>query len=222
MKKLVIVGAGRFGREVHAWARQSRGHGEEWVVAGFLDHRARVLDGYGIETPILGGPDTFEPGPEHVFACALGDPAAKRHYSDLLVGRGARFLTLVHSSVVVGDHVRIGSGVILCPRAVVSSHVTMGDFVTLNVGVFVGHDACVGPYTQVHGNVTVNGAVRVGAGVTVGCNAAILPDLAVGDGATIGAGSVVIRDVGAGTTVFGNPAKPLGLPSRGPAPVVHP
>ena len=43
--------------------------------------------------------------------------------------------------------------------------------------------------------------------VVIGCNAVILPGIIVHAGAVIGAGSVVTRDVKAGVTVYGNPAR---------------
>jgi maltose O-acetyltransferase len=49
--------------------------------------------------------------------------------------------------------------------------------------------------------------VRIGSDVWIGGGAIILPGVTVGDGAVIGAGSVVTRDVGAGQTVSGNPAR---------------
>ena len=50
--------------------------------------------------------------------------------------------------------------------------------------------------------------VRIGSDVWIGGGAIILPGVTIGDGAVIGAGSVVTRDVGAGETVTGNPARP--------------
>jgi maltose O-acetyltransferase len=50
--------------------------------------------------------------------------------------------------------------------------------------------------------------VRIGSDVWIGGGAIILPGVTVGDGAVIGAGSVVTRDVEAGQTVTGNPARP--------------
>ena len=49
--------------------------------------------------------------------------------------------------------------------------------------------------------------VRIGENVWVGAGALILPGVTIGDDALIGAGSVVTRDVAAGQTVFGNPAR---------------
>lgn len=51
--------------------------------------------------------------------------------------------------------------------------------------------------------------VRIGANVWVGGGAIILPGITIGDDAIIGAGSVVTRDVSAGSTVVGNPARLL-------------
>jgi maltose O-acetyltransferase len=49
--------------------------------------------------------------------------------------------------------------------------------------------------------------VRIGKNVWIGAGALILPGVTVGDNAVIGAGSVVPRDVPAGVTVMGNPAR---------------
>lgn len=49
--------------------------------------------------------------------------------------------------------------------------------------------------------------VTIGRNVWIGAAALILPGVTVGDDAVIGAGSVVTRDVPAGATVVGNPAR---------------
>jgi len=49
--------------------------------------------------------------------------------------------------------------------------------------------------------------VTIGANVWIGGGAIILPGITIGDDAIIGAGSVVTRDVPAGATMVGNPAR---------------
>ena len=49
--------------------------------------------------------------------------------------------------------------------------------------------------------------IRIGANVWIGGGALLLPGITVGDDAVIGAGAVVTRDVPAGATVVGNPAR---------------
>lgn len=49
--------------------------------------------------------------------------------------------------------------------------------------------------------------VTIGRNVWIGGGAIILPGVSVGDDAILGAGSVVTRDVAAGATVTGNPAR---------------
>ncbi|MDB5379316.1 MAG: maltose acetyltransferase [Rubritepida sp.] len=52
--------------------------------------------------------------------------------------------------------------------------------------------------------------IRIGADVWIGGGALILPGVTIGDGGIIGAGAVVTRDVPAGATAVGNPARVRG------------
>jgi len=51
--------------------------------------------------------------------------------------------------------------------------------------------------------------ITIGRNVWIGANAVVLPGVTIGDDAVIGAGSVVTRDVLAGQTVVGVPARAL-------------
>jgi acetyltransferase-like isoleucine patch superfamily enzyme len=55
----------------------------------------------------------------------------------------------------------------------------------------------------------MSGGVEIGSRCLVGTGATILQYLKLGDEVTVGAGSVVTKDVAAGTTVIGVPAKPF-------------
>lgn len=208
MKKLFIIGAGGFGREVHAWARQHPDCGSQWELAGFLDDNLAALRDFGDFAPIvpLAG---HRPVAEALYLNGLALPELKQRLLPPLAAAGAEFLTFIHPTAKVGDRVTLGRGVVLCPGAIITADVSLGDFVVLNLRATVGHDAVVGAWTTASAHCDITGFVKVGEGVFMGSRASIIPGRHVGDGAKLGAGSVVFANVAPGVTVIGNPARTL-------------
>ena len=133
MRRLLIVGAGGFGREVFSWALHTNVNDRDWEIGGFLDSNSKALDGFGFKIGIVGDPLTYNPLEGDVFVCAIGDPKTRLRLCRDLKSRGARFLTLIHPTTVIGLDCRIGEGCILCPGAIITTNVTLGNFVVLNV-----------------------------------------------------------------------------------------
>ena len=146
---------------------------------------------------------------DDVFITALGDVAARRRCVDALAARGARFIPLVHRSASLGPHVRIGAGSLVAQNAVVSADAVVGRHACIFQNTVVGHDARVGDFAHVYALCALGGGVTLGAGAVVYPGARIVPRRAVGAGAVVGIGAVVLVNVRAGETVFGNPAKPV-------------
>lgn len=207
MKKLYIISAGDFGREVLEWALAMPDCGREWEVAGFLDTRADVLKGHNLPVGVVGSPDSWEVRDDHVFICGLGNPLPRMNYVKMIRDRGGRFINIVHPSVIIGRNSTIGQGCIFCPHSIISINVTIADFVVMNYFSSAGHDSVIGEGTTLSPHADVTGHVRLGKCVFLGSHASVLPSVVVEDFAVVGAGSVVLRKVPPKTTVVGLPAK---------------
>lgn len=210
MHNLIIVGAGQFGREVYTWAVQAIRQGTPWNIKGFLDSRPAILDGFDYPVPILATPEHYTSQEDDRFLCAMGDPAAKQHYSMLIEQRGGRFGTLIHPTAIIGLHVVIGTGSIICPFTQLSCDIRLGRHVTFGTHSSAAHDTVIGDYSQISGGCQINGRATLETGVFLGSHATILPNARVGEWSYVGAHSLVLRRVAPYEKVFGVPAIPVG------------
>jgi acetyltransferase-like isoleucine patch superfamily enzyme len=147
-----------------------------------------------------------------------------RSIADVTFGEGVvvhRFTNLYGCSV--GDHTQVGPfveiqrGAVIGERCKISSHTFVCEGVTIEDEVFVGHGVMF-VNDKRPAATTAAGVMKssddwellrtvVERGASIGSGAVILGGVRIGAGALVGAGAVVTRDVGAGSTVVGIPAR---------------
>lgn len=208
-ENLIIISAGKFGRETYAWAAQAITHGAPWRIKGFLDNRPNALDGYNYDAKIIGTVEDYKIEAGDVFIGAIGDPADKIKYYNPILQRGGRFINLIHPLANIGKNAVLGAGIVMFPFSSITTDAKIGNFVSIGAFSNVAHDTDVGDWCQINTHCGVNGNVTVGEGVFLGSHACLAPGVKVGAWAFIGAGSVVIRNIPAKVKVFGNPARPI-------------
>lgn len=204
MKRILILGAGGFGREVLAWTRAAL---PAYRIGGFLDDSPNAAKDPRLRAAVVAPISTYEPLPDDVFVCAVGSPRLRRTLSEKIKARGGRFVTLVHPTAIIAEGSTLEEGVIVCPYALVSVDTRIGEGTAIYYHSSVDHDVRIGPWCQISAHCDITGAARLGTAVFMGSHATVLPGVSVGAEAVIGAGAVVTRDVPEGVTAVGVPAQ---------------
>ena len=208
MKKIIIVGAGGFGRELLWWIKDINKSENKWEILGFIDDNPHALDGYDCDYSVIGSIKEWQPKEDEEFALAFGSPELKRKIVDILKKKGAKFATIIHPTAMLSEFANVGEGLVMFPYSKISCNTTVGDFVTL-LSTPIGHDTIIGDYTVISGGCNIVRNVKIGNNVFLAAGVCIAQDVTIGDDAYLGLGSVVLKDVPEGATVFGNPARIL-------------
>lgn len=208
MKKIYILGAGGYGREMLQWIKDINDAMPTWEIGGFLDENTEALKGIECDYKIVGRISDWQPLENEEFALAVGSPQTKEKVVKLLKSRGAIFADVIHPTATLTKFSRYGEGLVMFPNSKLSVNSKVGDFVTI-LSSGIGHDVEIGDYTTVSGACSILRNVRIGRRVFLAANVAVANDLTIGDDAYIGLGSIVMKDVKAGQKTFCNPARVL-------------
>ncbi len=102
-----------------------------------------------------------------------------------------------------------------------ATRIGRGVFIDHGTGIVIGETAVIGDDVSMLQGVTLGGTgaergdrhPKVGKGVLLGAGAKVLGNISIGDYAKVASGSVVLRDVPAGCTAAGVPARLVNCPT---------
>ena len=207
MKDIAIYGAGGFGRETALMIQQINATAPSWNILGFFDDglsKGASIDGL----KILGG-ITEAYIYSGAMAMAVADPATREKMVTRLKDTSIDFPTLVHPRAQLGSTAfnKFRQGCIITAGVVLTTHITLDEFCIINLSATIGHDVTVGAFSTIMPGCSISGNVTIGKGCMLGTGSRTLQNITIGHNSIIGAGAVVTKDIGAGKTVVGVPAR---------------
>lgn len=207
-----LIGTGGFAREVMPYLKAAIQRGEFGGSLAFVDVQRTnpTLN----EIPVMIEADFLSSRFDtRYFNIAVDNWQKRREISERLIAEGCVPKSIFADNSLALDDVEIGEGAIFCAFAMATSNARIGRFFHANIYSYVAHDCAIGdfvtfaPGAKCNGNVVVEDNAYIGTGAVIKQGRPGKP-LVIGRGAVVGMGAVVTKDVAAGTTVVGNPARP--------------
>ena len=206
--KIVVIGAGGFGREVIWTLNDCNKNSKKYEILGYIDDNSSLhgkkIDNY----PVLGGLDWFSEENKDVYCIiAIGDSKTRYDIFRKLESKKIKFATIIHPSVISSKFVEIGEGTIIQAGVILTTDIRLGRHVHININSTVGHDSELNDFVTLNPGVHVNGDTILDTGVFVGTGTTMNEKIKIGQWSIIGAGTVLIDDVPEFSLYVGVPGK---------------
>lgn len=205
MEKIIVVGAGGFGKEV-AWMAKRCG----FEVVGFLDSTPEKQNTKVMGIDVLGPIEKSQQFIDYKFVIAIGNPRARKKIIDqFFYDENFKFAILIDPQAIIGENVSLAEGVIICAGAILTVDIVVGKHSIININCTIGHDVKIKNFVTIAPNASVSGNINLDNCVEIGTNATLREKLIINEGAMVGMGAVVTKDVEKNHVMVGNPAKLL-------------
>lgn len=183
MEKLLLVGAGGFGRVVLEHASQ------EYECAFVDDADVAEVDG----VPVIGNIDDIESlyGEYKLLLVTIGNNKLRERIYKRAEEIGYSFPNIIVPSAYISPRANVGVGCVILNNVVIQNNASVGNGVILNPGVEIHHDSFVGNNVLIYTNSVVRSLANVGdrahlgSTLTISNEVVIEEDAKIEDGVTV-------------------------------------
>lgn len=201
-RKIIIFGAGG-----HAVSVANVALSADYRLVGFIDVNkvGSTLLGY----PINESCQAFGDPLDYVYAIAIGDNFLRSKFFEEVNKKYPEivFPSLVHSSAVISNFTRVGSGSVVMPLALVGPNTEIQKFCIINSNASIDHDGAMGNFSSLAPGAILGGSVSIGERSAISIGAVIKHSINVGSDSVLGANSYLNENLGDCYIAYGNPAK---------------
>ena len=211
MKKLIIIGAGGFARDVAWLVERINDHSPTWDLIGFIDDNQELtnleINGY----KVLGTTECVRMYEDAYFVCAVGSSITRKKIITKIkaINPNIKFATVIDPAAEMSKFVSVGEGSIICAHTIITVNTEIGSHVIINLDCTIGHDVVLHDFVTIYSGANVSGITDIGECSELGTGMQIIQGKKVGAYSIVGAGAVVVKDIPEMCTAVGIPAKPI-------------
>jgi sugar O-acyltransferase (sialic acid O-acetyltransferase NeuD family) len=208
MKNLVLFGGGN---QAH-YTIDIINKEKKYNIIGIIDSISEVgTKKFGYE--VIGRQeDIIELVDNYKINCGIitiGDNWVRSIVSDFIKSKipDFQFVNAIHPSVIVGDNVKIGEGVVAMAGVILNPKSIIGDFTFFATGAQIEHDCIIEDFASVSAGSVMGGYVKLKKYSAVTLGVTIFDRVEIGENSVVGAGSLVTKNIENNVLVYGVPAK---------------
>lgn len=211
MKRLLIYGASYPGtlKIIDAINRQE----PLYEVVGYIDDVKFGVQNEFMGHPIVGDAKALDEWSQRdvvVLNNVYSTTSGRKKVAQRIANANLTVIGLVHPGLDT-KYVSIGQGCLIMAGVDLGVNSVLDDHSAVKMNSVISHDCRLGEYVFVGPGAVICGHVVIEEGAYIGAGAVIKERTRIGAWATIGMGACVIKDVGHGETVVGNPARKILL-----------
>lgn len=117
------------------------------------------------------------------------------------------FANAIHPSVVIGNNVKLGKGIVAMAGCIFNPKSVIGDFTFFATGAQVEHDCFIDKFASISAGSITGGYVKIGKFSAITLGVTIMDRIEIGENTVVGSGSLVVKSLPDNVLVYGNPVK---------------
>jgi sugar O-acyltransferase (sialic acid O-acetyltransferase NeuD family) len=216
MKNIVLIGGGNQAHYTIDIIEKMN----QFNILGIIDS-VHEIGSYRFGYKILGRQENIvDLIKEHNIECgviSIGDNWSRYYVYECIknLAPNFEFVNAIHPSVIIGNNVILGKGIVAMAGCIFNPKAVIGDFTFFATGAQVEHDCEIDKFASISAGSVTGGYVKIGKFSAVTLGVTIIDRLTIGENTVVGAGSVVTKSLPSDVLAYGSPAKIIRNRSKG-------